>query len=95
MARRDITRTQRGHPFAVEWPEYHVDCRALECPERALMTATGVAMNWRKAEQYVREHGFEEGGEGWLKRGGFWYCPQHIPPLVMGQQKGEDISDAP
>ena len=81
MARRDITRTQRGRPFAVEWPEYHVDCHEPECPERACLTATGMAMNWRAAERYVRDHGFEDGGEGWQKRWGFWYCPQHIPSL--------------
>ena len=84
MARRNITRTQRGHPFAVEWPEYHVDCHTPGCPERAMLTATGMAMNWRTAEQYVRKHWFADGGEGWKKRRGYWYCPQHIQPLSLG-----------
>ena len=81
MARRTIIRTQRGHPFAVEWPEYHVDCHHEGCQKRAMLTATGEAMNWRVAEKHVREHGFADGGEGWLKRWGCWYCPQHLPPL--------------
>lgn len=69
---------KKGVPYAVEWPEYHVECAEADCSERAMLTPTGHAYSRQAAENSVRERGFEDGGEGWLKKYGRWWCPAHL-----------------
>lgn len=77
--RKGWGRVKQGIPYAVEWPEYHVDCAAEDCKERARLTTMGDAWSRQDAENQVRERGgFEDGGEGWLKKYGRWWCPTHL-----------------
>lgn len=76
--RKHLRQVKQGEPYAVEWPEYHVGCAKRGCNAHALMTNTGEAMSRREAERLVKERGqMEEGGKGWTKKHGLWYCPRH------------------
>jgi hypothetical protein len=77
--RKDITKVEKGVPYVVEWPEYHVACAHEECNETALLTHTGEAATRKEAEQLVKERGFADGGEGWQKYQGKYWCSQHKP----------------
>lgn len=77
--RYDRTKVEKGVPYAVEWPEYHVACAEEQCDATALLTHTGEAATRKEAERAIKDRGFADGGEGWQKyRGKFW-CPEHLP----------------
>ena len=75
--RKGWSQVRKGQPYAVEWPEYHVECGHPDCRDTGFMTATGEAFTRRDAENLVRERGKFADGEGWLKWHGLWYCPKH------------------
>jgi len=74
MPRRQRKDVEPGQLYAVEWPEWHVQCRQKGCDETYLTAETGVAMTLREAERVMRDRASKD---GWDYRKGFWYCPAH------------------
>lgn len=64
MPRRNFQTAKKGQVYAVEWPEWHVDCAEPNCEAHALAEAEETSKKSRDCE-------------GWVKRKGLWYCPQH------------------
>lgn len=89
--RHDMSHVERGMPYAVEWPEYHVDCGYDGCDEHALLTHTGEVATRKAAERAVSERGFAEGGEGWKKKQGRWYCSVHGPQRRILTREGSAV----
>lgn len=78
MARRDHSRAEKGQIFAVEWPEWHVDCTVPACRELAMLCATGEAMDIREAERKALRNAAAAGdAEGWRRKKGCGICPSH------------------
>jgi len=76
MARRDYAHASKGQLYCIEWPEWHIECAAEGCDESTLVAETGRCSSLREAEKHVSS-GKSQIEDGWAKRGGLWYCPQH------------------
>lgn len=72
MPRRDYQHAQPGQLYASEWPEWHVDCATSGCDEHECPAGLGEAMTLREAERMAHKN-----LDGWVRRGGLWYCPKH------------------
>lgn len=75
MPRRSWNRAARGQVFAVEWPEWFVECAV--CWERAFLVPTGEARTAREAEAKLRRSETQDDTRGWRKVQGLWRCGQH------------------
>lgn len=76
MSRRNFHQAAKGQLYAVEWPEWHVECAASGCDETALVAETGRCSTLREAT--VRSHRRDcDALHDWKNRKGFWYCPKH------------------
>lgn len=71
MPRRSYQTTQRGKPFASEWPEWHVECARTGCDAHQVVAGIGECMTAREAE---REAGKVLPTLGWVRSKGLWYC---------------------
>lgn len=74
MARRSYSKAVPGQLYAVEWPEWHIECPL--CDARAFIVPMGEASTLKQAESVMASNGGEE-GQGWVKRNGLWQCPKH------------------
>lgn len=91
MARRSYQQTPRGQPYAVEWPEWRLDCASERegewCTAQLLIAAAGECLTLRAAQTRLNKRHTENAMDGWTQRNGKWYCPEHaeekggaIPP---------------
>lgn len=84
MPRRSSAETKPGNPFYSTWSigkhhgsswyvwcAYHPDSR--DCQEIKQLATGQQATTWQQAEAVARD----AGTDGWGKRYGLWYCPQH------------------
>jgi hypothetical protein len=75
MPRRNYQQARKGQVYAVEWPEWHVECAEEGCDSHALVAGVGECMTAAQAEsEAIRGFGDIK---GWERRDGLWYCPQH------------------
>jgi len=72
MPRRHFGKAREGQPYAIEWPEWMVECGDLSCNQEVLLGKLGQAHTIKEAEKLARDN-----APGWKKRKGFWYCPNH------------------
>jgi hypothetical protein len=72
VSRRTHRQAQKGQPYAVEWPEWFVECGHPDCEASELLAGQGEAMNTAEAEARAKES-----APGWKKVRGLWYCPLH------------------
>lgn len=74
MARRSYATAKRGQPYAIEWPEWHVECACEGCEATALVAELGSAGNAVEAERKAAK---SRELEGWKRVSGLWRCPEH------------------
>ena len=77
MPRRTWQRCANGKPYAVEWPEWHLDCGEENCNEHLLIAPSGEVLNARDAERRMKMKKTEDLSDGWHKVNGLWYCQSH------------------
>lgn len=77
MPRRTWRHVKKGQLYAVEWPEWHVDCAVEDCDESLLVCPLGEQGTARDAESVMKRKETEDDSSGWKKVKGLWYCPVH------------------
>ena len=77
MPRRTYASTLRGKPYAVEWPEWFVECAERDCNSHLHISPVGECLTSKEAAQRLRTGKVEDDSTGWKNRKGLWYCSQH------------------
>ena len=75
MPRRSCRQALPGQLYAIEWPEWHVDCAAQGCNESTTIAGLGEAMDLKEAEKMATTA--NRYLKGWTKIKGLWHCPKH------------------
>lgn len=76
MARKNSADTPKGKLYAIEWPEWHVECAHVDCDVSELAVGMGEAFTAKEARKVCKSNDCEL-PDGWKERDGFWYCPKH------------------
>ena len=77
MPRRSFHQARQGQVYAIDWPEWHVQC--ADCEEHCHISSIGECSTAREAERLLRENDVEDSSASghWKKKNGLWYCPIH------------------
>lgn len=51
MSRRTIQQCEKGELYAIEWPEWHVDCAHEDCEESVCVSGLGEANDASRSNQ--------------------------------------------
>jgi hypothetical protein len=76
MARRSFEKAIPGQIYAIEWPEWHVDCGKPGCDTSTLVVGLGEALTLKEAEKAIK-NASNSWLEGWRRVGDLWFCPAH------------------
>ena len=77
MARQQCNRTLKGKPFAVEWPEYFVECADENCSAEQIIAALGECFSRKDANKKIKMRDTASDFTGWKQKKQLWYCPKH------------------
>lgn len=74
MPRRNYQTAKKGQVYAIEWPEWHVECAHPKCHASSFVAGLGEAFTVAEAD---KEALTEPEMKHWKKINGLWYCPIH------------------